>query len=177
MIFETDAGVISAEILSYNKVKLDLYNPKDLKRNIKIEVDDKKFNCDFINTGVPHVIIFIDDIENIDVIKYGKIIRHHKIFAPEGTNVNFVKVIQNNTILVRTYERGVEDETLACGTGITASGIISVIKDFTKSPVNVIARGGDLLSVSLRKAGSEINSVVLEGPAFIAFKGTVEIQV
>ncbi|MDR3275515.1 MAG: diaminopimelate epimerase [Endomicrobium sp.] len=175
MIFETDAGVVNAEILSYDRVKLDLYNPKDLKLNIKIEADDKKFNGDFINTGVPHVIIFIDDIEDIDVIKYGKIIRHHKIFAPEGTNVNFVKVIQNNTLLVRTYERGVEDETLACGTGITASSIISVIKDFTKSPVNIIARGGDLLSASLRKAGSEINSVVLEGPALIAFKGTVEI--
>jgi diaminopimelate epimerase len=176
MTFETDAGIINAEILPCDKVKLDLYDPKDLKQNIKIKVDKKKFDVDFINTGVPHAVIFVDDVENINVFKYGRKIRHHKTFAPTGTNVDFVEVAKDNTLLVRTYERGVEDETLACGTGVTASGIISVLKGFTKSPVNIIARGGDKLSVSLRNTNSIVRNVMLEGPAVISFKGIVAVH-
>jgi len=177
MVFETDAGIVSAEILVENKdrVRLDLYNPKDLNEDIKIRVERKEFNVDFINTGVPHVVVFIDDIENFDVVKYGKLLRHHKAFAPVGSNVNFVKIIKDNTLIVRTYERGVEDETLACGTGITACGIISVLRGFVKSPVNIIARGGDRLSVSLKNSNGNVSDVILEGPALISFKGTVEI--
>lgn len=175
MSFETDAGLINAEILPNDRVKLDLYNPKDLKRNLQIETEGKTFDADFINTGVPHTVIFTDNIENIDIVKFGKAIRNHKLFYPNGTNVNFVYTGKDNTIYVRTYERGVEDETLACGTGITASAIISVLKGFAKSPVNIVARGGDKLSVSFTNEGNEINNVVLEGPAVIAFKGVVKI--
>jgi diaminopimelate epimerase len=175
MAFETDAGVINAEILTEDRVRLDLYDPSDLKENIKVEIDGKELDADFINTGVPQAVIFVDDIEKIDVLGYGRAVRHHKTFAPAGTNVNFVKVIKNNTLLVRTYERGVEGETLACGTGITASGIISVLKGFAESPVKVIARGGDELSVSLKNSNDKINNVVLEGPALITFKGIVKI--
>jgi diaminopimelate epimerase len=177
MVFETDAGVINAEILPEDRVRLDfLCDPRDLKKNIEVEVNGKELDVDFINTGVPHAVVFVDDIEKIDVFGYGRAIRRHKAFAPAGTNVNFVKVIKDNTLLVRTYERGVEDETLACGTGITASGIISVLKGFTDSPVKVIARGGDKLSVSLKNSNDKISNVVLEGPAIITFKGTVKIQ-
>jgi diaminopimelate epimerase len=176
MVFETDAGVINAEILPEDRVKLDLYDPKDLEKDVKIEANGKEFDVDFINTGVPHAVIFVDDIEKIDVLGYGRAVRRHKTFAPAGTNVNFVKVIKDNTILVRTYERGVEDETLACGTGITASGIISVLRGFAESSVKVIARSGDKLSVSLRILNDEISNVVLEGPALITFKGAVKIQ-
>ncbi|MCA6071134.1 MAG: diaminopimelate epimerase [Endomicrobium sp.] len=176
MTFETDAGIINAEILPCDNVKLDLYDPKDLKQNIKIKVDKKKFDVDFINTGVPHAVIFVDDVENINVFKYGREIRRHKTFAPAGTNVDFVEVAKDNTLLVRTYERGVEDETLACGTGVTASGIISVLKGFAKAPVNIIARGGDKLSVSLRNTNNIVKNVVLEGPAVISFKGIVAVH-
>jgi diaminopimelate epimerase len=177
MVFETDAGVINAEILPEDRVRLDfLCDPRDLKKNIEVEVNGKGFDVDFINTGVPHAVVFVDDIEKIDVLGYGRAVRRHKTFAPAGTNVNFVKVIEDNTLLVRTYERGVEDETLACGTGITASGIISVLKGFTDSPVKVIARGGDKLSVSLKNSNGKISNVELEGPALITFKGTVKIQ-
>jgi diaminopimelate epimerase len=176
MVFETDAGVINAEILPEDRVRLDLYDPGDLKKNIEVEANGKKFEGNFINTGVPHVVIFVDDIENIDVFGYGRVIRRHKTFAPEGTNVNFVKVIKDNALLVRTYERGVENETLACGTGIIASGIISVLKGFARSPVKVISRGGDKLSVSLKNSNDKISNVVLEGPALIAFKGIVKIK-
>ncbi|MDR2617126.1 MAG: diaminopimelate epimerase [Endomicrobium sp.] len=176
MVFETNAGVVNAEILSQNTVKLGLYIPKDLKQNIKLQVEDKSFNVDFINTGVPHVVVFVDDAESVDVFKYGKLIRNSEIFSPQGTNVNFVQVLDKNKLLVRTYERGVEGETLACGTGITASGIISVLKGFAKSPVKVVSRGGNELSVSFDIDSSlQISNVVLEGPAIISFKGVINI--
>jgi diaminopimelate epimerase len=175
MVFETDAGIINAEIIGNDRVKLDLYNPTDLRRDLKIDVQDKVFDADFINTGVPHVVIFVDDIEKIDVFKYGRDIRFHKMLAPQGANVNFVKVSDGNTILARTYERGVEAETLACGTGITASAIISGLKGFAKSPVRIIARGGDELNVSYKYDGQNITNVVLEGPALITFEGRVDI--
>jgi diaminopimelate epimerase len=174
MAFETDAGVVNAEILQDDRVRLSLYDPKDLKRNIKIELTDKSFSADFINTGVPHTVIFVRDINKIDVSKYGREIRYHEMFAPLGTNVNFIQVAKNNTIFVRTYERGVESETLACGTGIIACGIISMLHGFVRSPVNVIARGQDRLAVSAKIGNNKISDIVLEGPAIISFKGIVK---
>lgn len=176
MKFETDAGLITAEIKSDSVVNLALYNPKDLRLDIKLEVENKRFETFFLNTGVPHVVIFVDDIENTDVEKYGRLIRFHKEFSPDGTNVNFVQSVGDNTILVRTYERGVEGETLACGTGVTASSIISVIKKKTVSPVHVITRGKDNLYVSCKLNNLNITDVYLEGPAIVSFKGTVVVQ-
>jgi diaminopimelate epimerase len=176
MVFETDAGIINAEITGSGRVKLDLYNPSDLRRDLKIDADGKIFDADFINTGVPHTVIFVDDIENADVFKYGRAVRFHKTFAPAGSNVNFVKAAGGNTILVRTYERGVEGETLACGTGVVASAIIAGLKGFAKSPVHIIARGGDELNVSYQYDGQNITAAVLEGPALITFEGKVDIE-
>lgn len=176
MTFETDAGFVTAEIKSDNVVNLALYDPKGLKINEEIDVEGKKWTVSSLNTGVPHAVVFVEDTENIDVKKYGNIIRFHQHFSPDGTNVNFVKVDKNNTILVRTYERGVEDETLACGTGVTASAIISVITGKAKSPVHIITRGKDNLYVSCKICGEKITDVFLEGPAIVAFKGTVDID-
>jgi diaminopimelate epimerase len=176
MVFETDAGIVKAEILTQDRVKLDLYNPKDLRQNIKLQIEDKNFDADFINTGVPHIVIFVDDLKSLDVFKYGRLIRYSKVFEPEGTNVNFVQLLYGNKLFVRTYERGVEDETLACGTGITASGIVSVLKGFTKSPVDIVSQGGDRLSVSFSiDLNMQVSNVVLEGSAVISFKGIVNI--
>ncbi|MDR3112418.1 MAG: diaminopimelate epimerase [Elusimicrobiota bacterium] len=175
MVFETDAGIVNAEIFPNDRVKLSLYEPKNLKRDLKITVYEKEFNIDFIDTGVPHAVIFADDIEKIDVVKYGRFLRHHSNFAPDGTNVDFVQVLAGNTLLVRTYERGVEDETLACGTGITACGIISVLKNLAVSPVKIIARGGDNLEVSLETDNKKVKNVTLEGPAVVTFEGNIKI--
>jgi len=177
MTFETDAGLITAEIKSDTVVKLALYNPKDLKMDIELDVNHKQFEVSCLNTGVPHAVIFVEDIENIDVVKYGKLIRFHEKFAPDGTNVNFVKITDDNTLLVRTYERGVEDETLACGTGVTASSIISVIKKKVLSPVHIITRGKDNLIVFCSVDDNmEISNVYLEGPAIVSFTGTVKVE-
>jgi diaminopimelate epimerase len=176
MSFETDAGIVKAEILLNNKVKLYIYNPTNIRTDMQILIEDRIFKIAFINTGVPHVVAFINNINNIDVVKYGKLIRHHEQFKKiGGTNVNFVEVKNNNTILVRTYERGVEDETLACGTGITASSIIACIKGFTQIPINVISKGGDQLVVSCDFIKGNPINVTLEGPVSIAFQGTITI--
>ncbi|MFA7074739.1 MAG: diaminopimelate epimerase [Endomicrobiaceae bacterium] len=175
MKFETDAGLITAEIKSDTVVNLALYNPKDLKLDINLQAEGKQFEVSCLNTGVPHAVIFVDDVEKIDVVKYGRAIRFHKEFSPSGTNVNFVQITDNNTILVRTYERGVEDETLACGTGVTASSIISVIKKKVISPVHIITRGKDNLFVSCLTDGLKISDVYLEGPALVSFTGTVKV--
>ncbi len=128
----------------------------------------------FINTGSPHYMIFNEKIDNIDVYSEGKRIRSSADFAPGGTNVNFVEV-QESGIYVRTFERGVEDETLACGTGVTASAIATVLLGKTdKNSVNVRTRGGNL-NVEFNVKGSEITDVWLSGPATFVFEGKIEI--
>ncbi len=179
MNFLTDAGMISAEI--YEKtVKINLGTPKDLRPDFSIKIDEKKeFNASFINTGVPHTMILVKEAEKIDVQEMGSKIRYHKDFAPAGTNVNFVQPVDDHNIIVRTYERGVEGETLACGTGVTAAAILCGIKELAKSPVACLTRGGDTLLVHFKIERDErrtsITDVYLEGPATVSFFGEVKI--
>src|SRR5215472_5583422 len=121
--FETQAGVISAE-LKRDLVTLLMTEPTDLRLNAKVPVVDETKTVHFINSGVPHVVIPVPKIDDIDVRREGAAIRYHKMFSPKGANVNFVEKQAPNKIAIRTYERGVEDETLACGTGIVASALI-----------------------------------------------------
>jgi diaminopimelate epimerase len=113
----------------------------------------------------------VDDIERVDVKNIGSHLRNHGEFAPEGTNANFVQVIDKNRIRVRTYERGVEDETLACGTGSVASALISAEAEKLVSPITVETRGGEKLKVYFDKSGSNFNNVYLEGSARLVFDG------
>ena len=129
----------------------------------------------FLNTGSPHYVTFRDDIKNIDVYNRGREIRYSAEFSPEGTNVNFVE-FQDNKLFVRTYERGVENETLSCGTGVTASAIsASIYSDSDKNSYDIITKGG-YLNVSFKKQDSNIFSDVwLTGPATFVFKGEIDI--
>ncbi len=128
----------------------------------------------FIDTGSPHYIVFTEDIDKLDVFREGGKLRWSSEFAPGGTNVNFVQILDNG-LYIRTFERGVEDETLACGTGITASAIASVLKGhFDTPPVRVKARGGNL-SVDFTVKGEKITNIWLTGPATFVFEGTVEM--
>ena len=121
--FETPAGVISAE-LKGELVTLQMTRPTDLRLNVELPLADDKKRIHFINSGVPHVVIPVAKIDDADVRGDGAAIRHHQMFSPNGTNVNFIEKRGPNEIAIRTYERGVEDETLACGTGIVASALI-----------------------------------------------------
>lgn len=172
--FETQAGVISAELAS-NLVTLRMTEPTDLRLNVKVPLTDENKTVHFINSGVPHVVIPVAEIENVDVRLEGAAIRHHKMFSPNGANVNFIKKRESNKIAIRTYERGVENETLACGTGIVASALIFAATENISGPIHVIARGGDELQVGFERVGGGFRNVTLTGPAEFVFEGTIEI--
>jgi diaminopimelate epimerase len=170
MCFETLAGVIEAAI-SADRIKLRMSVPKDIKTGLSLNLSEGEFNLNFVNTGVPHVVIFVDHAEEQDVKKLGKEVRYHSVFAPAGTNVDFVELVGAGTLKVRTYERGVEAETLACGTGVTASAIIAAAVKGLRSPVTCVTRSGDRLKVYFEKDGNDYKDVYLEGGARSVFSG------
>src|SRR5215831_3872663 len=166
--FETPVGVISAELLG-DLVTLHMTQPTDLQLNMKIPVADENKNVHFINSGVPHVVIPVARIDDVDVRREGSAIRHHKMFSPNGTNVNFIERHGAKKIAIRTYERGVENETLACGTGIVAGALILAATQNASAPITVIARGGDELRVGFEKSDNAFRNVTLTGPAEFVF--------
>jgi len=168
MSFESDAGIIYAEVGHGNTVKVRMPEPKDIRVDFNVDVDGKKYRASFADTGVPHTVIFVKDTENVDVAALGRKIRRHRMFAPAGTNVNFVKVLGKHKISVRTYERGVEDETLACGTGAVASAVISILKKFAVSPLSAATRGGEILRVYY-----DGKTAYLEGKVEVTFEGKI----
>lgn len=168
--FETMAGIIKAEVKG-GRVKVELTRPKGLRLGLKIPIDGKEYEGNFLNTGVPHVVYFIDDIDNIDVIGIGRKTRYHDIFKPSGTNANFVKIVDPHSLSIRTYERGVEDETLACGTGSVASALIAGSLGKVKSPVSLKTKGGKTLKVYFKWDGKEFSDVFLEGEARVIYTG------
>lgn len=172
--FETPAGVISAE-LTGDLVRLEMTEPTDLRLNLKLAVADENKIVHFINSGVPHVVIPLSRIDDVDVRRKGAAIRYHKMFSPKGANVNFIEKRGGKKIAVRTYERGVEDETLACGTGIVASALIFAATENGNSPITVIARGGDELQVGFEETKGQFHNVTLTGPAEFVFEGTIEV--
>lgn len=156
---------------------------KDKKNSAEIKVSmnnvniiEKKNTDWFLNTGSPHYVKFVKSIEGLEVVSEGRKIRNNSTYKKEGTNVNFVAV-SNDKVLIRTYERGVEDETLACGTGITASALAAhhagKISD-SKKEINVVARGGNL-KVSFQKTNNGYNNIYLSGPAEFVYAGAVKI--
>jgi len=174
MVFETIAGEIMAKVSGRN-VQVRMPKPTDLNLNIDLCLNDiniPHLHAGFINTGVPHVVAEVDDIENYPVVPHGRLIRHHDTFAPKGTNVNFVNVLGEHKIAVRTYERGVEDETFACGTGCIASALILAARGFVTSPVHAVTHGGEILSVHFSKdSKGRFLEVWLEGNTTIVCEG------
>lgn len=172
--FETPAGVISAE-LAGNLVTLQMTEPTDLRRSVPLQIGAVKRVVHFINSGVPHVVVFVAQIAEVDVPREGSAIRHHEAFSPKGANVNFIEKRGADKIAVRTYERGVEDETLACGTGVVASALVFAATENVNGPISVLARGGDELQVGFRKTDGQFKNVTLTGPAEFVFEGTINI--
>lgn len=167
MKFLTLAGIINAEVKG-RRVKIQLTQPKDWVINAKLE--DLNIHYHFVNTGVPHVVIFVENLNEIDVEGIGRKIRYHKIFQPKGTNVNFVE-LRDKQLLIRTYERGVEAETLACGTGATASAIIAMKLGLIKDKsVDVVTKSGEILKIYYEEA---TNTPFLEGDTRWIYDGTM----
>jgi diaminopimelate epimerase len=170
MSFETDAGIVSAHVLG-ERVKIKMPDPSDIKPDFQIELEDGSWTVSSINTGVPHVVVEIDDIDEIDVYKLGREIRYHPNFVPAGVNANFISSLTDDRIAIRTYERGVENETLACGTGAIAAALMTASKSGIKSPVNLLTKSGVELTVHFQEKNGQFYDVHLEGDARIIYKG------
>ena len=172
--FETEAGIITAT-LNGNRVTVNLTQPKDLKLNQPVTLATGAATVHSLNTGVPHAVLYVPDADKAMVTSLGAEIRRHAQFGPRGTNVNFVQVLGPSHIRVRTFERGVEGETLACGTGVCAAAMISARVHGFDSPVRVMVQGGDTLEVSFTLEEGLFDNVKLCGPAEFCFQGRVEV--
>ena len=170
MTLETLAGIVGAEV-DGTTVKVKLTTPQNLIQDTLVSMNGTEYQVDSLNTGVPHAIVYSDNIKGVNVKEVGRGIRFHNVFAPAGTNVDFVEKVGAQALKIRTYERGVEDETLACGTGVVASALLSFYKKMVKPPVSVETQGGDILKVDFGVSSSD--EVYLEGPTSIAFEGTL----
>ncbi len=170
MKFETLAGIIDAEVTN-QRVKVKLTDPINLTLNKKVQLKDTEVTLHCLNTGVPHAILITEKIENAPIVDWGREIRWHQDFAPAGTNVNFIQVVDSQTIKIRTYERGVEDETLACGTGSSASACLAAILGLANPPVKMITRGDEILEIDFDRAGENITNLYLTGDVRIVYEG------
>ncbi len=166
-VFGTDAGPIEAEVdPDTNQVTVRLTPPRDLRLDLTVEIEGQPFHLHSVNTGVPHAVLVADDLQAIDVWKIGRSVRFHPFFAPAGTNVNFVAPEGPGRLSLRTYERGVEDETYACGTGAVATAIVCKELGLTGEETELVTTGGEVLGVILREG-----KTYLRGAAELVFHG------
>jgi diaminopimelate epimerase len=168
MTMQTLAGPVAARILG-DDVEIGMGRISDIRLDIDLDLDGQSLRVSFAEAGVPHVAVFVDDVDAADVDAVGRAIRYHEAFAPRGTNVNFVQVLSRGLIRVRTYERGVEAETMACGTGSIASAVLSHKHGRTDPPVGVETSGGPL-KIGFR---SDADGITLEGNAVTVCEGTI----
>lgn len=170
MRFLTNAGIYEAEIVGDN-VKVRMSDATDIRLNVPLQLKDGVHTVGFANSGVPHVVFFVDDLEGTDVFDMGQQTRYHTDFKPAGTNANFIRIQSSERLDIRTYERGVEDETLACGTGSIASAIVSAALGKVTSPVSVKTASGVVLKIHFEMSGGEPKNVYLEGDARVIYAG------
>lgn len=176
MRFETIAGIIEAKVSDIN-VSVLMTDPGDFQMNRTVHLDDGTLELHSVDTGVPHVVTFVDDFSGVDVCATGSKIRSHSDFMPAGTNVNFVQLLEDGALKVRTYERGVEDETLACGTGATAAALVSAALGNAASPVHIVTSGGDRLIILFdMHEGPVVTNVFLKGPAHVIYTGELNAE-
>ena len=173
MTIDTKAGILSAQAKGDN-VCLWMTQPKDWRLGSTLKAAGKAMKYGFVNTGVPHAVVEVKNLAVCDVQQLGAAIRYHKDFAPAGTNANFISVTGPHSIRIRTYERGVEGETLACGTGITAGALVAAMMGRVKPPVKVTAASSDILTVDFKLTDNGAEKVTLLGPAVHVFQGILE---
>ena len=167
---ETMERVLTAHLDGEN-ISLEMGAVKDTELNIDIEIDGKTYRVHHANTGVPHAVMFVEDVNEVDVVGLGRKTRFHKRFQPKGANANFVHVTGESSISARIYERGVEDETLASGTGCTACAVISNLVKNVKPPVRVLTRGGETLTINFKRKGDQVSDLTMSGPTRLVYEG------
>lgn len=169
MTFGTMAGPVSAEV-SGRMVKIRMPAPQGLRTDIPLDPMEGWISADFVNTGVPHAVIQVRSLSDHPVFEQGRAVRYHSFFSPAGTNADFISIKGKDLIELRTYERGVEDETLACGTGAIASALVASARGMVGSPVKVKTRGGDVLQIHFRGEKDSFSDVWLEGGTSVAYQ-------
>ena len=170
MTFETLAGIIDAEVKG-PWVKLRLTDPKGLSYVDRLSTSVGDFSLYTIDTGVPHAVCFVEELDSFDVLTAGRAIRFHDYFQPAGTNADFVKILDTHSLKIRTYERGVEDETLACGTGSVAAALVAAHKKLVLPPVEVLVRSGEKLKIYFEEKEGFFRNVYLEGSTKVVYQG------
>ena len=176
LTFETRAGIIQAEVRG-ERVKLEMPQPTTPEIDYSLDVEGEVLTVSSITVGVPHVVTWVTDTETTRVFELGRAIRYHERYAPAGTNANFVKQLENGAFAIRTYERGVEDETLACGTGSVAAALIAAVKGMTTSPAAMQTRGGETLNIHFEQSEDGFKNVFLEGDARLIYEGKLSQEV
>ncbi|GBD91602.1 diaminopimelate epimerase [bacterium BMS3Abin04] len=176
--------IFTGIIHNKSEIEFNLHSPNEIRRNFYIELDNRKLKVNYVNVGTPHVVIkisdipkeldnnssFFDDIEDVPVYELGRKVRYHKEFAPEGVNVNFIDV-KNGSLLIRTYERGVEEETLSCGTGAVSSAIIVYLNEGINPPVKLLTLSKEYLTVNFDLSDNKFNKLSLTGNAQVIYNG------
>lgn len=173
MRFETQAGDVGAEI-DRDQVRLTMTPPTDWQMDESLTYEGNIIRYHYVNSGVPHVVIETDNVAAVDLAALGSAVRYHTQFAPDGTNVNVIEITGANSLRLRTYERGVEAETPACGTGIVAAALLAAKAGRVAPPVHVTTAGGDELAVAFTLTNDGAANVTLTGPATHVFQGTIE---
>ncbi|MFH0938917.1 MAG: diaminopimelate epimerase [Planctomycetota bacterium] len=169
---ETIAGSLAAVVATDGlSAKVQLSPPSRMELKKDVNVLGQKYDLYFINTGVPHAVLFVPDVTKVDTRKMGACIRYHEIFKPKGSNVNFAQLLGNDTLRIRTYERGVEDETFACGTGATATAIIASLVHGYRSPVKVLTQSQAILTIYFEQQNDDVSAPFLEGAVDTIYKG------
>ena len=169
MVFDTPAGNVKADVLDDSNVSIGLSGVSAWERDIVISTPDGELCGQWLNTGVPHAVFQVSDIDSFNVYDVGKSVRYADHFQPGGTNADFFERNDSGDLRIRTYERGVEGETLACGTGIAATALSAADLGLAVSPVHLICQSGDRLTVTFDL--DDLTDVVLTGPAKYVFEG------
>jgi diaminopimelate epimerase len=173
MSFESETGIHRAWV-NETDVTIDMPEPTD--RRLDVALSEVSMVVHSVTVGVPHVVIFVEHVGGVDVVGQGRVIRHSEQFRPAGTNVNFVQVLPSGELVVRTYERGVEDETYSCGTGICASAVIAHLVRRAEVPVEVFTNRGERLTVSFQSQEDKIVACTLTGEARVVYQGKLMIR-
>jgi diaminopimelate epimerase len=188
--FEFVGQTFKAEVIGDELIRLWLNPPIEIKTNFRVKAAGQLINANYIDIGSKHLVIFIDDIlvnpsnptihvtnlEDVNVTGLGRELRYHKDFGSNGLNVNFIKILGQNLVAVRTYERGVEAETLACGSGSASSAIIAFLERKLHVPIKVLTYGGTLLEVDFEYQAGKISDLSLTGPAKKIFEGEIDLH-
>lgn len=185
LTFESDAGLYRAEVRAgaEGAVRLHVPPPRDFEADVVLETPDEAVArpVHYVWTGTEHAVCFVEDVDDVAVDAVGRAVRRDPRWAPEGANANFVQIVQNgdgapDALRVRTFEKGVEAETRACGTGALAAAVVARLMDRVTGPVVSVAMPGGVLRVGLTTSEGTVSELYLEGPAVKVFRGTIDAE-